>query len=291
MNLLICVEKEVVALLLMRHLISANRSYGNNPEKCVSDSPSSFALRETRKLFANPRVVLGLLAVCVVLALAGAFGTDRYMRLVPRLAYWAVVGPSTFALGSLVAAALQFRFAAHRNAMWLVPILIGLAVGLSVSLLLIAINWAALGAVPDNMSYLTQLVTNTMAVAAIIAIALHFLGAPEPAAAEANQVPLLDRMDLNKRGALVSISVQDHYVEVVTTTGRNLILLRLSDAIRETGTTPGLQVHRSHWVATDQVRSASRKGERAILTMSSGDEIPVSRTYVKAIRNAGLLPA
>ncbi|MCB1397271.1 MAG: LytTR family transcriptional regulator, partial [Rhodobacteraceae bacterium] len=85
------------------------------------------------------------------------------------------------------------------------------------------------------------------------------------------------------------LSVQDHYVEVVTTRGRELLLMRLSDAIAETEGCAGLQVHRSHWVALDQVQAAHRDGARAVLTLSDGREIPVSRTYVPAAKEAGLL--
>ena len=100
---------------------------------------------------------------------------------------------------------------------------------------------------------------------------------------------LLTRLPLAKRGPLLSLSVQDHYVEVVTTRGRELLLMRLSDAIAETEGCAGLQVHRSHWVALDQVQAAHRDGARAVLTLSDGREIPVSRTYVPAAKEAGLL--
>jgi DNA-binding LytR/AlgR family response regulator len=101
---------------------------------------------------------------------------------------------------------------------------------------------------------------------------------------------LLDRLPLDKRGPLVSISVEDHYVRVRTAQGEELLLMRLTDAIREVGASKGVQVHRSHWVALDAVRAARREGDRAILTMAHGPEIPVSRTNVPAIREAGLLP-
>ena len=97
-------------------------------------------------------------------------------------------------------------------------------------------------------------------------------------------------MPLDKRGPLISLSVQDHYVDIVTTRGREMLLLRLSDAIRETQPTPGLRVHRSHWVALDQVSSARRDGARAVLTMSDGRDIPVSRSHVAAVKEAGLFP-
>jgi len=69
-----------------------------------------------------------------------------------------------------------------------------------------------------------------------------------------------------------------------------MILMRLSDAIRETAPVRGLQVHRSHWVALDQVTDSRRAGAGAQVTTSAGDDIPVSRTYVKALRESGLLP-
>jgi DNA-binding LytR/AlgR family response regulator len=51
-----------------------------------------------------------------------------------------------------------------------------------------------------------------------------------------------------------------------------------------------LQVHRAHWVARDQVRTARRSGARAILTMTDGSEVPVSRSFVPVVKAAGLLP-
>ena len=100
----------------------------------------------------------------------------------------------------------------------------------------------------------------------------------------------LRRLPVEKRGRLISISVADHYVEVATSAGSALILMRLTDAMAETGDTPGLQVHRSHWVAIGEVTAARRDGARAILTLSDGRDIPVSRTYVPAVKEAGLLP-
>ena len=100
----------------------------------------------------------------------------------------------------------------------------------------------------------------------------------------------LGRLPLAKRGPLVSLSVEDHYVRIRTRQGEEMVLMRLADAVRETRGVVGLQVHRSHWVALDQVRGAARRGDGAVLTMSTGPDIPVSRANVAAIRDAGLLP-
>ena len=74
-----------------------------------------------------------------------------------------------------------------------------------------------------------------------------------------------------------------------TTKGDHLVLMRLGDAMREVGDTAGAQVHRSHWVAFDAVTACRRDGDRAILTLSDGSELPVSRANVGKIRDAGLL--
>ncbi len=84
--------------------------------------------------------------------------------------------------------------------------------------------------------------------------------------------------------------MEDHYVRIRTTKDEDMILMRLADAIKEVGATSGLQVHRSHWVSLDQVTAATRKGDGALLNMSSGPDIPVSRANVAAIKEAGLLP-
>ncbi|MGO7564996.1 LytTR family DNA-binding domain-containing protein, partial [Rhizobium johnstonii] len=60
---------------------------------------------------------------------------------------------------------------------------------------------------------------------------------------------ILDRLKPENRGSLLRLSVQDHYTEVVTSRGRELVLLSFADALRENAATPGLRVHRSHWVA------------------------------------------
>jgi len=100
----------------------------------------------------------------------------------------------------------------------------------------------------------------------------------------------LQRVPLEKRGALLALSVEDHYVRVHTAKGTEMVLMRLSDAMRETGALPGAQVHRSHWVAFHAVRAARRDGDRAILTLSSGVDIPVSRANLPKVKEAGLLP-
>ena len=84
------------------------------------------------------------------------------------------------------------------------------------------------------------------------------------------------------------MSMQDHYVEVVTTRGRELVLMRMADAAAAMGTA-GIRIHRSHWVARDHVAASRREGAGAVVVTSDEAELPVSRSYVAGLKEAGLL--
>jgi len=99
----------------------------------------------------------------------------------------------------------------------------------------------------------------------------------------------LSRLPLKYRQAVLhAVSSEDHYLRVHTSVGDELILMRLADAVRELEGAGGLQVHRSWWVAKAAVRDAARAGGKLTLVLVSGKEVPVSRTYLPAVREAGL---
>ena len=101
---------------------------------------------------------------------------------------------------------------------------------------------------------------------------------------------LLNRLPKALRGPLIALTATDHYTEVTTTLGSTRLLMRLSDAMAEAAPTPGLRIHRSHWVALDHIRDARRDGPRASITLTNGTELPVSRSHVAALEETGLLP-
>lgn len=112
---------------------------------------------------------------------------------------------------------------------------------------------------------------------------------------ETEQTPLrsprlLDRLPDDLRGDLLRISVRDHYVDVTTTQGNHALLMRFSDAISETEGADGLQVHRSHWVARGAIRRVTPGRGKAVLHLSDGSDVPVSKPYVPALQAQGLLP-
>ncbi|MBL1437007.1 MAG: LytTR family transcriptional regulator [Rhodobacteraceae bacterium] len=84
--------------------------------------------------------------------------------------------------------------------------------------------------------------------------------------------------------AIISLSAQDHYVEVTTTKGSTLILLGLSEAIEELAGLDGLQIHRSHWVAKKAARKLRRKSGKLMLELVDTRLLPISRTYGPTVR-------
>ncbi|HEV7340781.1 MAG TPA: LytTR family DNA-binding domain-containing protein [Sphingopyxis sp.] len=89
----------------------------------------------------------------------------------------------------------------------------------------------------------------------------------------------LSRLPTHIGGDILYLRMEDHYIRVVTTIGGTLLLMRLRDAIDELEGVPGLQVHRSWWVATGHVVRRVRDGRRSGLQMSDGVIVPVSASY------------
>lgn len=126
--------------------------------------------------------------------------------------------------------------------------------------------------------------------------AIGWIGAPptpsetapsEPAAIQPTQ-KFMERLPVKYRGAaLYAISSEDHYLRVHTDRGEDLILMRLSDAMRELDGADGLQTHRSWWVARDGVAEINRDNGRQALILKSGASAPVSRSFSAAVKDAG----
>lgn len=212
------------------------------------------------------------------------------MRLLPRFGYWLVMIALTYAAAFAVSAYSR-AVLPNRLSVTLRNLITAMANGVTVMAVVLGINWALIGFVPSGQDALT-LPLSVFVIGALVTMILQLVSKPTGTQAETPSLPpILSRLPMEKRGALVAISVEDHYVRIRTDKSEEMILMRLADAIKEVGQTAGLQVHRSHWVATAAVTSAKRTGDRAILTMSHGDDIPVSRTYIPAIKEAGLLPA
>ncbi len=114
--------------------------------------------------------------------------------------------------------------------------------------------------------------------------------AAAPGAAAATASAFADRLPVKFRAAQVyAVSAEDHYLRVHTSAGETMVLMRLADAIRELAALEGLQTHRSWWVAKQGLADVAKGDGKVTLKLKSGVEAPVSRTYQKAVKDAGWL--
>lgn len=266
----------------------------------MNDRPTQLALRDLRQQLSHPVGVALMLGVAAVLAILGPFGTLDRLGLVQRLVYWLAMVVGTYGMGAIASATVRPTIF-DRLGHWPGIGALGLITGAAIVPVVVAVNWITFTYLPKGDGWI-ELAGTVLMISVIVTAVLRTVEtqltstAPETSSAAVTETAadaapaLLDRLPLEKRGALVALTVEDHYVRVRTRNGEDLILMRLGDAIRETTPTKGLQVHRSHWVALAEVTSARREGDRAVLTMSTGPEIPASRANVPALREAGLLP-
>lgn len=88
---------------------------------------------------------------------------------------------------------------------------------------------------------------------------------------------LLSLLPPEKRGQLLYMKSELHYLSVVTSAGQSLILFNLKDAIELCGTLDGVQPHRSYWVCCQAVKEFKKQGREGCLCLTDGSQIPVSR--------------
>lgn len=225
------------------------------------------------------------------MAAVGAFGSGEAPAAV-RFPYWVAVMVAGGLIGALVAEVFLDRGWLERNA-WLQ----GAAMTAAMTAPLTVVVWVLTTLTFGDPWRAERLLVFLPAVAIVSAVmmALNFLIERVPAQTHASPpsttpapVRFLERLPPKLRGAdLYAVEAEDHYLRLRTSRGSDLILLRLVDAIVELEGIEGAQTHRSWWVARDAVVSADRADGRATLTLKDGVSAPVSRTYAKALREAG----
>lgn len=253
---------------------------------------SAYVILRDRRFWA------GLTGLGLVLGVAGPFGTVTSLPLLPRIAYWLFMVYLTGPFGLLCSRA--FSAGLRRLGLSDLPagLFAGALTGLPITVLVHGANALlldpgdlALDPIPLSLS----LIGISIAISFAVTLAFHRLPetpAPADTAAAASEPSprLLERLPADLRAPLISLEATDHYTRVTTDQGSVMILLRFADAIAEAAPTPGLRVHRSHWVALDRIAAVRRDGPRAVVTTSDGRDIPVSRANVPALQAEGRLP-
>jgi hypothetical protein len=257
---------------------------------------AQLTLREMQSLVGDKRLWIAFAVIVALFVVTGPFGTFDQLRFAERLGFWLTIHVATWVI-ALAGIALVTVWAGDGKPIGLKQTVLGCClatpfIGLAVS----GVKTLFLQK-PFNVSEVLWQMAQALPVAIIIGlVAFYFFRSPDPAPVAEPQVKparddrLMLRLPPEKRGPLLYMSMQDHYVEVVTSKGSELVLLRLADAIAEAGEGAGLQVHRSHWVAFDAIALLARNEGKPVVTTTSGVQLPVSRTYLPVLKQAGFQP-
>ena len=229
-----------------------------------------------------------VLALALLLGFLGPFGSQETYERPVRYAFW--FGLTLFGYACVLAAFVLVE-AAPRLARIAAPARIILAALMSCVPQTLAVAWTISLLQPGRRiapADLPALFAAVLAVQVILALAAFSLDrrapAPAPDPAKGRTSPkFLEKLPPHLAGDLIALEAQDHYLKVHTKRGSHMLLMRLSDAAAELPPEDGLQVHRGWWVANDAVLSAGKSE----LRLRNGLTIPVSRTYLQAVRARG----
>ena len=252
-------------------------------------------MREFLRQMVDDRKVLVFVASVFLLTLLGPFDTYSELNFFRRFAYWLLI----FA-GVGVFMNVLFEWFLSRNCLPGVPTPFRITLAATIAALPGAILVYVVDSAfrPGNLapSEMFRLWAQVSVLGAFILNTVHYLdvgkgsGATLAAQSAPSSAPpriaFLERVPQELGEDIVSMSMQDHYIEVTTTLGSHLILMRLTDAIREIEGIEGLQTHRSHCVAEKQQRAIGKNGIKWHAVMSDDRHVPVSQTFLKDVRAA-----
>ncbi len=100
---------------------------------------------------------------------------------------------------------------------------------------------------------------------------------------------LLSKFDTDTEVHLIRLTMRDHYVEIFSNQGSQLIHMRFSEAIDTLSDFNGMQIHRSHWVNFDEVIDIIKSKGKILFKMSDGAQVPISRLKQKELKEIGML--
>jgi hypothetical protein len=274
-------------------------------ENAVHVSPTAAQSTPTTAGFGvrHRRSYLLAIGIGVVMAIIAPLETDQ-IGLLPRLAFWEILMVSGATLGLGVTELIE-GWGRLRRWPWLEVPVIGILIALPLTLIVMGTTAMFFGAQDTGLIRFGY----NFAITALISVAITALGhmihgnknndvpglTPIAIATITTTIPkanrFAERLPMQFRSApVIALQAEDHYLRVHFQDGQStLILMRLSDAIAELPADTGAQTHRSWWVAKNAIRGVVKGDGRATLKLGHTIEAPVSRSYFRALGDAGWL--
>jgi hypothetical protein len=233
--------------------------------------------------FATDRKLIVFTGLVGGFTILGPFGTYEILGLWERLVFWALL---ITGIGALMHFAIVLGI--DSRMLSALPrwsrIALGAAIAAVPAVALIIFFTGYFFESPVQPDAFPMLWGQVAAIGTVAGIVEYRPPAPPPPEPERPiETRLHRRLPEGERHEIVSLTVRDHYVEVTTTGGQHMLLMRLTDAIDELDALPGERIHRSHWAAAAHLRRIARRGQKQVVLLSDGRELPVSKSYADAV--------
>lgn len=106
----------------------------------------------------------------------------------------------------------------------------------------------------------------------------------EPLPAPPRFLERLQRLELNGVDDIIAVEAADHYIQVHTLRGKELVHYRFGDALAELRPFDGLQIHRSSWVSDRGVSRLVESGSKPCVVLITGEQLAISASYRQGAR-------
>jgi hypothetical protein len=262
-----------------------------SPDQPKRQRPRNRGFANAARNFANHVVALpgfvpltasGLAAI-VLATITGAFGTIA-MAYPARFGFWSLL------IGWNIAKwIVWFAWRVRRPRDWRRAAVLGaLAINLPLPLEIpLALRLFGVSTAIDPAR--TWIEAAAISVTLFVALFLARRAGPAKAVIPAD-TGILFRAGVRDLAEVHGLRAEDHYCRVHLGDGRTLLVLaRFADLRAELAGIDGEQVHRGAWIAAAGMDGAVRDGRAWRLVLVHGTRLPVSDTYLSAVRARGWL--
>ena len=262
-----------------------------SPDQPKRQRPRNRGFANAARNFANHVVALpgfvpltasGLAAI-VLATITGAFGTIA-MAYPARFGFWSLL------IGWNIAKwIVWFAWRVRRPRDWRRAAVLGaLAINLPLPLEIpFALRLFGVSTAIDPAR--TWIEAAAISVTLFVALFLARRAGPAKAVIPAD-TGILFRAGVRDLAEVHGLRAEDHYCRVHLGDGRTLLVLaRFADLRAELAGIDGEQVHRGAWIAAAGMDGAVRDGRAWRLVLVHGTRLPVSDTYLSAVRGRGWL--
>ena len=253
----------------------------------VNDTALDETLAEARAIARRPRFWIGLAGAGIVVGLVGPFGTYDTVPILVRIVYWLAVVATTFWIVYLTSFVVTSRLEARG-----VPVRWSDGFGAAAASLPVTVWLAGLHAVifaapfwADALRLFPYVAVITVVVAALSEALAARDTMPVSPASPPPDPAWLDQLPAHLGRDLILLQAQDHYVRAQTPLGEALIRTTIQEAA-DALDGHGMRVHRSWWVARGAIRAYAYRNGAPVVVLRNEEEIPVGRTYRRAVREA-----